>query len=334
MDRRDFLRLAAAWPALLSAQEPARRAISVIWLWMGGGMKGADTWDPKPGVEVSALLPRCAAWMPRLAILRGMKVESDVPVRAAEELRTGWRPYPRHTFAPIGTILAYESGKKGFRKYVALDAPGIPEISAFAEEDRPFHVKEVERPQPWSRATPPAPGLLDDLNAAWNREHPGARRPQGLPLRAEAFDVQGEAEALRAEYGPGFGRRCLVARRLVEAGCPFVEVGLHGWDQPERVKPELDAGMSTLLRDLDARGRWKDTLVVCAGEPRGKEAFSAVLAGGPIRGGVVHANPVWPAAFASTIYRACGIATGRYITDGHTWLYVKRWEKPVAEVLA
>lgn len=346
MRRRDFLRLAAAWPAALSAQEPARRATAVIWLWMGGGMRAEDTWDPDvngppaiptavPGVEISSLLPRCAARMTRLAIVRTMAVESRHPALAAEELRTGWVPYPRVSFAPIGTILAWKSGKTGFRKYVALDVPGIPSLPAFAEEDRPFHVKDVERPLSWTPAKAPEPGLLDDLNAAWARRHPGAQAPRTIRLPVEAFDVAGEPAALRGDYGPGFGRRCLVARRLVEAGCPFVEVGLNGWGGGDRAKlcAELDAGMSTLVQDLEQRGRLMDTVVVCAGEPSPKGTWSAVLGGGPIRGGVVFGGrPVFPPLFLSTIYRACGIPQGRYHSDGHTWSYVKRWPTPIAEL--
>jgi uncharacterized protein (DUF1501 family) len=126
--------------------------------------------------------------------------------------------------------------------------------------------------------------------------------------KLEAFDVSGEPEATRAAYGDtDFGRGCLVARRLVERGVRFVEVVLDGWDTHQdnfdRTRTQmgtLDPAFAALLADLGARGRLGTTLVACMGEfgrtPRinpndGRDhwpaAWSAALAGGGIRGGVV-----------------------------------------------
>lgn len=124
----------------------------------------------------------------------------------------------------------------------------------------------------------------------------------------DAFDLEGEPEATRRAYGDtDFGRGCLVARRLVERGVKFVEVVLDGWDTHQnnfdRTRSQmaiLDPAFAAILGDLAARGRLGTTLVACMGEfgrtPRinandGRdhwpEAWSAVLAGGGIRGGVV-----------------------------------------------
>ncbi len=126
--------------------------------------------------------------------------------------------------------------------------------------------------------------------------------------KLDAFDVSGESETLRRAYGDSdFGRGCLAARRLVEQGVKFVEVVLDGWDTHQnnfdRVKAlggTLDAAMAALLGDLAARGLLGSTLVACMGEfgrtPRinandGRDhwpqAWTAVLAGGGVRGGVV-----------------------------------------------
>jgi uncharacterized protein (DUF1501 family) len=126
--------------------------------------------------------------------------------------------------------------------------------------------------------------------------------------KLEAFDLAAETETTRRAYGDtDFGRGCLVARRLVERGVKFVEVVLDGWDTHQnnfdRTRSQmaaLDPAFAGLLSDLAARGRLKSTLVVCMGEfgrtPRinaadGRDhwpgAWSAVLAGGGIRGGVV-----------------------------------------------
>jgi len=126
--------------------------------------------------------------------------------------------------------------------------------------------------------------------------------------KLEAFDLSGETDATRRAYGDtDFGRGCLVARRLVERGVKFVEVVLDGWDTHQnnfdRTRSQmaiLDPAFAALLGDLAARGRLGSTLVACMGEfgrtPRinandGRDhwpqAWSAALAGGGIRGGVV-----------------------------------------------
>jgi uncharacterized protein (DUF1501 family) len=125
----------------------------------------------------------------------------------------------------------------------------------------------------------------------------------------QAFDLASETEATRRSYGDtDFGRGCLTARRLVENGVRFVEVVLDGWDthqnafeREKKLLTGLDAGFAALLDDLHARRRLGSTLVACMGEfgrtPRinpsdGRDhwpqAWSAVLAGGGIRGGLVH----------------------------------------------
>lgn len=125
----------------------------------------------------------------------------------------------------------------------------------------------------------------------------------------KAFDLDAEPDQLRDLYGRDrFGQGCLLARRLVEHGVRFVEVSFGNWDThnanftrvPE-LTDELDSAMSALLNDLKARGMLRETLVVLAtefgrtpeinandGRDHHPAGFSCVLAGGGIRGGVVH----------------------------------------------
>jgi hypothetical protein len=128
------------------------------------------------------------------------------------------------------------------------------------------------------------------------------------PEVAEAFDLEKESASLRGAYGRHrFGQGCLLARRLVERGVPFVEVALGGWDTHEdnfdhvkRLCGVVDPAWSTLLADLKSRGLLQNTLVVWMGEfgrtpninPRNgrdhfPQAWSAVLSGGGVRGGSV-----------------------------------------------
>jgi hypothetical protein len=133
------------------------------------------------------------------------------------------------------------------------------------------------------------------------------------PAAAKAFDLDEEPAKLRDAYGRSlFGQGCLLARRLVERGVPFIEVSLGGasgvdWDTHQnnfdRVKElsgMLDTGWATLMDDLKERGLLEQTLLVWMGEfgrtPRingdkGRDhypkAWTAVLGGGGIRGGQV-----------------------------------------------
>ncbi|MDB4967177.1 MAG: hypothetical protein JWN44_2866 [Myxococcales bacterium] len=126
--------------------------------------------------------------------------------------------------------------------------------------------------------------------------------------RLKAFDLTDEPEASARAYGDSdFGRGCLMARRLVEGGVRFVEVVLDGWDthkdnfgRTRALMGALDPALSTLVKDLDARDLLSSTLVMCLGDfgrtpkisaDEGRDhhpaAWSAVLAGGGVRGGVV-----------------------------------------------
>lgn len=133
---------------------------------------------------------------------------------------------------------------------------------------------------------------------------------------ADAFDLSQEADVVREAYGRGlFGQGCLLARRLVERGVPFVEVSLNstaggglGWDTHQNnfetvanLSAELDAGWATLMTELKDRGLLESTTIIWMGEfgrtPKingasGRDhfpqAWSCVLAGGGIAGGQVY----------------------------------------------
>ena len=163
---------------------------------------------------------------------------------------------------------------------------------------------------------------------------------------AAAFDLSKEPAKVREAYGKGvFGQGCLLARRLVESGVPFVEVSLSsstsggfGWDTHannfETVKAlsaELDAGWASLLTDLSERGLLERTTIVWMGEfgrtPRingqaGRDhfpkAWSCVLAGGGIAGGQAYGrtskdgmsieeNPVGVGDVLATLCSAMGV---------------------------
>jgi hypothetical protein len=172
----------------------------------------------------------------------------------------------------------------------------------------------------------------------------------------EAFELKREPGDLRDRYGRNtFGQSCLLARRLVEAGTRVVEVvwpkvansDNHSWDvhvdlskrMKDQSAPMLDAGLATLIEDLDERGLLDDTLVVAIGEfgrspQRGVSTsgnsnsddgrdhwpycYTACVAGAGIKRGYVHGksdktgsgpleDPVHPSELLATVYHAFGI---------------------------
>jgi hypothetical protein len=156
----------------------------------------------------------------------------------------------------------------------------------------------------------------------------------------KAFDINKESQTVRDEYGESrFAQGCLLARRLVETGVRFVEITDNGWDTHqdnfetlEEKLPVLDRGLSALLSDLQRRGLLETTLVVLttefgrtpkvngrAGRDHYPRVFSAMMAGGGIRGGRIHGgsdakgtaiknNAVNPADFNATIAYAMGVS--------------------------
>jgi hypothetical protein len=124
----------------------------------------------------------------------------------------------------------------------------------------------------------------------------------------EAFKVAKEPKEVLDKYGTdGFARGCLMARRLVEAGVPFVEVDFGGWDNHANIfptfqndkLPKLDRAMSSLVTDLDERGMLQDTAIIWMGEfsrtpningGAGRDhwarSWSVVVGGGGIKGGI------------------------------------------------
>ena len=158
----------------------------------------------------------------------------------------------------------------------------------------------------------------------------------------KAFDIHQEPDKIRDEYGRNsFGQRALLARRLVEAGVPFVTLYEGGWDHHSDIfnalnkrLPNFESSIATLILDLERRGMLDSTLVIALGEfgrtpkvnDRGgrdhwSNAMSVMFAGGQTPGGqVVGATDrkgyaavervLSPENFVSTVYKKLGINPG------------------------
>jgi uncharacterized protein (DUF1501 family) len=318
-----------------------------------------------PGLKIGEHLPKVAKWGKEMAVVRSMSTKEGDHARAMFLLRTGYLPQGAVQFPAVGAVLARELGAE------AADLPNFVSIAPvrygetgsgflgprFAplvigeQADYGLTVPDLARSPGVSDAAQTARlDLLKDMERGFaaGREAPVAGSIQAATARAvrlmrpeaaAAFRLEDEKAKTREAYGPSmFGQGCLLARRLVERGVPFVEVTLDGWDTHQnnfdRVKDlctTLDAGYASLLADLKDRGLLDDTLVVCQGEfgrtpkingqtgrDHWPQSWAVSLAGGGIKGGQaigktsadgmsVEDKPVRVPDLIATVCKAVGI---------------------------
>ncbi|MCX7700650.1 MAG: DUF1501 domain-containing protein [Gemmataceae bacterium] len=369
----------SGWLAPLAARaaESKLRTKSCILLWMDGGPSHKDTFDLKPGtkdagefqpiatsvpgIQISEHLPETAKVMHHGVIIRSMSTGEGAHGRAKYYLHTGYREGQGGLVHPsLGAIVSKELGRDDFPlpNFVTIGNRSYgagflgPKHQPLTVSDPARGVESLKAAVGGSRFDQRL-GLLEEMEAGFYRQYRSAaafdhhttyRRAVRLMQSKEvqAFDLSREPEQYRRPYGSGkFADGCLLARRLVEVGVPFVEVHLGGWDTHQnnfsRVKAlsqQIDQPMSTLVRDLKDRGLLDSTLVIWMGEfgrtpkinTRGTEpgrdhyprAWSLVLFGGGIKtgqvigktdaeGATVEDRPVSAIDFLATVCRVLGI---------------------------
>ena len=287
-----------------------------------------------PGIQIGEKFPNLAKLMHHGAIIRSMNTAEADHGRARVYMHTGFRPGAGGINYPsLGSIVSDELARPGsplpnfvvagepLNKHDVIRDPGYR-----GPRHQPLVLTDLSRGL--ENATPALPltdferrtQLLDKLeqNFARTTQAPAAVAHQAglnaaLQLmrsdRRDCFDLSLEPDASRSRYGDtNFGRGCLLARRLVEAGVGFVEVYLANWDSHERrvaentrnLMTQVDTAMSALITDLESRGLLESTLIIWMGEfgrtPRlnnvgGRDhfshAWSTAMFGGGIRGGQV-----------------------------------------------
>ena len=342
-----FLRLRATTAAPGAGAGASARA--VIQLFLSGGPSHIDTFDPKPqapaeitgpwrkaiptnvsGIEINELLPLCAKHADKYTILRGLSHGTDGHETASYMMQTGTMPGSL-VYPTMGAVIAYKMDEAGMLKgrslppYITVPTAigRISETGFLGPKYRSFSPGSLDKPiAPAARQRlEKRTALLENLDTLGLSQHDlfaeaDAFRDQAremvLGKSRAAFDISRENAQTRALYGDtGFGRSCLLARRLVEHGVPYITVKMEGWDthrdqadKYKRLMPALDKGFSALLADLAERGLLATTIVTCGGEfgrtPRfmtespwygGRghygSAFSWAVAGGGFRGGQV-----------------------------------------------
>ncbi|HVJ81411.1 MAG TPA: DUF1501 domain-containing protein, partial [Planctomycetia bacterium] len=327
----------------LARADGAARAKSLIVLWLDGGPSQLETFDPHPGTEIggptgaietaatgvrlSANLPLLAREMKSVTLVRSLMSKEGDHERGRYNLKTGYRLNPSVVHPALGAICSAElpAGDTQLPRYVQILGRDPQSKGGYlGEAHDPFHIDDPADPVPDLRAPVEDDRLkrrianlevIEGALAGRNRkletrtEHLGQVRRALRVMQSsqlKAFKVDEEPAAVRERYGnTPFGRGCLAARRLVEAGVPCIEVQLGGWDSHARnfevhknLCATLDPAFAALVADLRDRGMLDSTLVLCMGEfgrtPQingvgGRDhwptGFAAAIAGGGVQGG-------------------------------------------------
>jgi hypothetical protein len=324
------------------------------------------------GLRICELLPLLAKQADKYSVIRSMTHGNNAHETASYIVQTGRQPGGRLVYPCAGAVVSltkgYEAGYQGLvPPYIVLTEPQgrFDEAGFLGSRFKPFATGGDPSKTPFAVEGVVAPGIteqhqkdrrellrqLDTLAQAMPADPQIAAATQVenraydmiLGDGAKVFDLSQEKPELRDRYGKNkFGQSCLVARRLVERGIPYVTINYGGWDTHKdnfqtmrRQLPEMDKGVATLLQDLSEHGLLDSTIVWWGGEfgrtpkvqweapwngGRGHwgKVFSAMLAGGGFKGGqVVGASdakgeevkerPVYPVDLIGSIYVQMGI---------------------------
>jgi uncharacterized protein (DUF1501 family) len=316
-----------------------------------------------PGVAISELMPKISTRLDRTAILRGLDTGNGDHGGAARLMHLGRRDEPNVKYPDIGAILARELGRSdsavpdNVAFYTATEGRGsaVSQSGFLGARYNAMFLTEGSTPPNLSRLEAiqdldhhDRARLRDLLSAEFSRGRASGAlashneaygRVRGLMASEKLFDVEQESLAMREKYGHTlFGQQTLVARRLIEAGVPFVKVSRAWWDSHGQnfethleLVTELDHVMAALLDDLGDRGLLDHTLVITLSEfgrtpainsSLGRDhfasAWSVSLTGCGIKGGTVYGKSdddghtvvegkIGAAELFATIFRALGI---------------------------
>ncbi len=356
----------------------------------GSLYKAADT--AVPGVQVCEHLSKTAKVMEHVTVMRTVNHHViDEHAFATNLVHTGRMISGNTIYPSIGSIISHERGAAGsdVPPYILIGYPNVSRGPGFlgakagyvyltdtntgpAGFTRPDFVDEKRALTREKLLQPlldraPKDSALDDYRQA---------QEQALSLSGPRFmrhfNLKEEPASLRNDYGGEFGQRCLLSRRLVQAGVRFIEVSHNlnfmngtGWDihnegykNQHLLIQELDTALSALIRDLRAKKLLDKTLIVVGtefGRPpefdgrggRGHQGttFSMVLAGGGLKHcgayGVTDElskkpveNPVPLVDFHATVHAAMGIDPAKELMDGSRPVPITDGGKAVASLLA
>jgi hypothetical protein len=343
-----------------------------ILIWLNGGASQFETFDMKvgrptggpfreistnvAGTRICELLPCMAQQMDKIAVIRSMRTSQIDHPQGIHLMHTSYSEAANVRFPELGAVIAKYCGTENsaLPNFIKISSNGDSGAGFLGPKYQPFSMSHDGQLPPFARSHV-APEIEERRNALrsfvedqfaakhkaetskMHREaYESARR---LQTALATFKIDEQWAQYGERYGDSFfGRNCLLARQLVEAGVPFVEVGHSGYDTHadnftghKGLVPPMDQGWSALLVDLQERGLLEHTLVIWMGEigrtPQinnraGRDhyvrAWSTALAGCGIKGGLVYgetdadghdvkSNPVTEGDFFATVYQTLGI---------------------------
>lgn len=344
MKRREFLTGTVGVLGLLQTlkanqEDLKKNGKSAILLWMGGGPSTMDIWDLKPGaatggpfrpiatsgdVQICEHMPLMAKQMHNMAIVRSMSTREADHMRGRYYMHTGYVPNPNMEHPSYGAVFSSQLQREDLSipQFISVGSGSIG-AGFLGMKHAPFVVNSDGRVRNldmkiderfYQRAF-----ALDLIENNFINQKRGSAATDHRDIVRQAFDVltseqmnafkvAGEPDSVKERYGDNsFGKGCLMARRLVEARVPFIEVNLGGWDNHQNIFPTLkdnklpmlDKGMSALVEDLEQRGLLEDTAIIWMGEfsrtPRingnsGRDhwarSWSVVVGGAGMNGGI------------------------------------------------
>ncbi len=354
------------------AAEAKKQKKRCILLWMNGGCSQFETFDMKPGrptgglfrpistnvagTQICELLPKMSKLMDKIAVIRSMRTSQIDHPGGIHLMHTAYSRAANVRFPEIGAVVARYLGNENsdLPNFVKLSSQGNSGSGFLGPKYQPFSLNHTGRLPPFSASTLKEKdeerrhslraflenGYAKDHKAETSKMHREAYAASRRLNRArKVFNIEKEWAKNSDLYGDSlFGKRCLLARKLIESGVPFVEVGQSSYDTHadnfvghKGLLPPMEHAWAGLLTDLDQRGLLDNTLVVWMGEigrtPRinnrsGRDhyvrAWSTALAGCGVKGGLVYGstdedgydvkdNKVTEGDFFATIYQALGI---------------------------
>ena len=336
-----------------------------------GPYKWAQSTNVK-GIRIGQKFKQLAKQADKYSIIRGMTHGIQAHETSTYAMQTGTTPSAGLVYPSIGAVVAlknYDAGYKGLlppyisvtsslgrfseagflgTQYKAFATGGDPNGKTFSVKGLvPAWGIKQDRIEGRRKLLESVDTLAREMEDNKEFEAMDSYQEKAYSLMLgeakKAFDLSGEKDELRKKYGRNkFGQSCLLARRLVERGVPFITINYGGWDthkkhfeKMDKMLPIVDSGFATLLEDLSQRGLLDSTIVVWYGEfgrsPKiaqeapwngGRHhfghAFSCVVAGGGFKGGsvvgetdskgeTVRNRPVYPWDLSASMYKQLGI---------------------------
>lgn len=364
-------------PALAAELKKQEKRVILLWLAGGASQletfdpkPGAATGGPfraiptsVPGVHISELMPQMAKRMHHMCIIRSLNTKNGDHGSGAKLMMQGRKDEAGLKYPDLGAVVAREMGRADSKVpdyvsfYFATEGQSMaPGTSGFlGARYAPMELYKSMMPENIKKQ----PGI-DDLDhearaglrelmsrnfnkgrssSTLSSHNEAYQRVRGLMASDKYFDVTKEPEKVRDAYGKTlFGEQVLVARRLIEAGVPFVRVGRAWWDSHGQnfethaeMVPELDHVMAALVDDLKDRGLLDNTLIITLAEfgrtpsinaSLGRDHFASAwsmsMTGTGIKGGACYGKSdptgnrvvegeIGAAELFATIYKALGI---------------------------